>query len=371
MKINFQSRKTKGAISLTLVAAILATSTIVSSAHKAEEEKTAMLAAKYEIKGRKSIEGSMLESTVPDMESGIKYLLGGEDAVIEEDLSVSDKNYNIKNDTYIEKNVSIDTDKLNLGNMLVAEGDINIKCDSIDNTEFSVIYAVKGDVTIECESLYYNGVIVAPNGKVEFKSKKADIDGCVVGSTIKSSTKKMNIEPTDESENAYRFLRCYCNDGYMEFDSYINDDGNLRVYCDANKDIAKTKVFVRYDDNEEFEYVGELDSHEGEIENISYNENIDIIVEGITKFGEKIESYVVTHGRDEEGNMTRYDRDTDNDGVEDGLEIYYLGTDPNKADTDADGLPDGAEAFNFYTNPVEKNPDYEDLDGDGMTSVME
>jgi hypothetical protein len=52
--------------------------------------------------------------------------------------------------------------------------------------------------------------------------------------------------------------------------------------------------------------------------------------------------------------------DSDGDGVEDGIEIYLLGTDPNDADTDDDGLVDFEAAFGL--NPL--NPD---TDGDGVS----
>ncbi len=51
--------------------------------------------------------------------------------------------------------------------------------------------------------------------------------------------------------------------------------------------------------------------------------------------------------------------DTDGDGLEDGLELFALGTDPNNPDTDGDGLIDFEVAFGL--NPL--NPD---TDGDGI-----
>ena len=57
-------------------------------------------------------------------------------------------------------------------------------------------------------------------------------------------------------------------------------------------------------------------------------------------------------------------RDTDGDGLEDGLEVNVYGTNPLAADTDKDGLSDGAEVNK--TNPL-----IADTDGDGLDDGLE
>ncbi|MCH7944758.1 MAG: BREX-3 system P-loop-containing protein BrxF [Armatimonadetes bacterium] len=52
--------------------------------------------------------------------------------------------------------------------------------------------------------------------------------------------------------------------------------------------------------------------------------------------------------------------DTDEDGLDDGFEKYYFGTDPNNPDTDADGIDDGDEFDQGY------DPLSWDSDGDGI-----
>ena len=49
------------------------------------------------------------------------------------------------------------------------------------------------------------------------------------------------------------------------------------------------------------------------------------------------------------------DPDSDNDGLSDGLEVNFIGTDPAQADTDGNGIPDGEE----------------DKDGDGYSNIEE
>ena len=57
--------------------------------------------------------------------------------------------------------------------------------------------------------------------------------------------------------------------------------------------------------------------------------------------------------------------DTDGDGVPDFMELI-IGTDYQKKDTDDDGIADGPEIFTFYTDPLEN-----DTDSDGITDGLE
>ena len=55
-----------------------------------------------------------------------------------------------------------------------------------------------------------------------------------------------------------------------------------------------------------------------------------------------------------------YDADSDDDGLDDGIEVHETGTEPTDADTDGDGLLDGAEV-EAGTDPLDP-----DTDGDGL-----
>ncbi len=59
------------------------------------------------------------------------------------------------------------------------------------------------------------------------------------------------------------------------------------------------------------------------------------------------------------------DPDTDGDGVPDGIEVNYDGTDPLREDTDGDGLSDGQEAMG-HTDPLDP-----DTDGGGVEDGAE
>ena len=73
------------------------------------------------------------------------------------------------------------------------------------------------------------------------------------------------------------------------------------------------------------------------------------------------------------------DRDTDKDGLEDGVEdkggVYIsgtqTGTDPQKPDTDGDGINDGAEKAVTATDPYSTDPTKSDTDGDSYPDGYE
>jgi hypothetical protein len=67
------------------------------------------------------------------------------------------------------------------------------------------------------------------------------------------------------------------------------------------------------------------------------------------------------------------DKDSDDDGLYDGHEVRYYGTDPCKADTDGDNVPDGMEVATWSMPDVRDHADplLMDTDGDGITDYWE
>ncbi len=49
------------------------------------------------------------------------------------------------------------------------------------------------------------------------------------------------------------------------------------------------------------------------------------------------------------------DPDSDDDGLDDGLEVKVIGTDPTKVDTDGDGVSDGIEVLGTYIENIDEN----------------
>lgn len=65
-------------------------------------------------------------------------------------------------------------------------------------------------------------------------------------------------------------------------------------------------------------------------------------------------------------NIYTAERDSDGDGIPDGLESDVTHTDPNNPDSDGDGLSDGLEVNTYRTNPL-----VSDTDGDGLSDGQE
>ncbi|MDA3862163.1 MAG: OmpA family protein [Melioribacteraceae bacterium] len=55
-------------------------------------------------------------------------------------------------------------------------------------------------------------------------------------------------------------------------------------------------------------------------------------------------------------------KDTDSDGLEDGVEMTKYNTDPKNADSDGDKLKDGEEVITYNTNPLKQDSDEDRLD---------
>lgn len=70
------------------------------------------------------------------------------------------------------------------------------------------------------------------------------------------------------------------------------------------------------------------------------------------------------------GALDPCDADTDDDGLDDGVEHFGGRTDPSRADTDGDGMTDGWETWNGF-DPSGKNESAEDPDADGLSNLEE
>ena len=64
--------------------------------------------------------------------------------------------------------------------------------------------------------------------------------------------------------------------------------------------------------------------------------------------------------------VSRQDIDSDGDGISDGREQFFYGSNPNSSDSDGDGLTDYEELFTYSTNPNSK-----DSDNDGFDDYLE
>ena len=65
----------------------------------------------------------------------------------------------------------------------------------------------------------------------------------------------------------------------------------------------------------------------------------------------------LTNGEEVELGTDPRDPDTDDDGLDDGLEVKVIGTDPKKSDSDADGVSDGIEVVGTYPDNIDPAPE--------------
>jgi hypothetical protein len=73
----------------------------------------------------------------------------------------------------------------------------------------------------------------------------------------------------------------------------------------------------------------------------------------------------------DEHNTDPNDADTDDDELDDGLELNTTGTDPTVEDTDRGGRDDGAEINLDNTDPLNPLDDAPDADEDGLSDAEE
>ena len=76
-------------------------------------------------------------------------------------------------------------------------------------------------------------------------------------------------------------------------------------------------------------------------------------------------------GRIDDSETDPNQSDTDNDGLDDRFELLEIGTDPLDDDSDDDGLSDGTEALSDSASPYRTNPTQVDSDFDSLTDGLE
>lgn len=361
--------KPKILLSIVLIVTMITTQFATAFAYNSEKsDYLAIQANNFSMRKGVNINGSVIKGGIEDYSSAMFYLLSGEN-MLTDTIDVTD-DFLIELPVYCENDVDINATYITTNTILASAGTINIKGKKLTSSEIAIIYSKTGDITINCDKMEFAGIIYAPNGKVTIESDDVLLNGCIISDSVKINSSNADILPNDTSEDLLSFIKGYKNEGYMEFHAYI-EDGNLGVYCDSNLKMCEGTVYVRYDNDKVFRNVGEFETNEGMIKEFDFDKRIDVIVEGRTIFGEIIESGVISLEKDGEGNINYITQDSDNDGVEDGIEIYYLKSNPNSADTDGDKISDGIEVYNLYTDPTKTNKSNEDFDNDGVNNYDE
>lgn len=351
----------KSLLSLILAICILASQLSLFAA-ATSTNYLAIQANKYGLGKNVKVNGAIIKGDMEDYSSAIFYLLSEENIVSKVD---KDQQYVVDEPLYCTNEVKLEADTYVNNTVLASKNAISIKGKSLTSEGASVIYSNNGDIVIDCDRIDFTGIIYAPEGKVTIKSKNGVIKGCIIADEVSIHSNGVQLSPDENSENLVSFLKGYRNEGYMCFHAYMEEDG-LGVYCDSNLNMNMGMVYVRYDDEKGFNNVGEFETNEGTIEGFDFDHKIDVIVKGRTAFGEVILSDVISMEKDDTGQINYIKQDSDQDGIEDGIELYYLKSDPYNADTDGDGIEDGIEAFYLYTDPTKENDGEIDTDGDGI-----
>lgn len=303
------------------------------------------------------------------LSNGLYYFIGYEN-YYDDELNKIGGNYSFDKNMFFNNCIDIDVDNFNLQDGILASNEnINIKANVFGCESISILYSENADINIECDEFQFRGLIYAPNGKVTIKSKSNEISGSIICKE-KEIDNMTCIEEDEKVKMLISFLERYKNEGYMRYDAYFDDNG-LNVYCDASLPMNKGKIFARKDNEMKFSMIGNFEKNEGLVNNYDFNNKLDVIVEGETVFGEKIESKLISFFKNENDEPTRTKVDSDEDGVEDGIEIFYLKSDPNKKDSDNDGIEDGVECYLLGSDPVKYNDPEEDFDNDGVTNIDE
>lgn len=314
----------------------------------------------------KVIEGGML----PDLHEGIIRLLDDETEVVASLMYGNDKYVNgqsIFSDSYIQINVG----EAQLSNIIVAEEDIIINASTMCSDEYTIIYSKSGNIRFNIGEMDFNGIIYAPHGEVTFSASQVHMGGRIIADEVNIYAGVFQIDGLEEYRNIVNKIELLTNDIILEISNkYVqkNNKYSIDITSQNEEEFEHKEVYIRYDEQNEFVYLCELN----DLENVgieSVYDTVDLVVKGITRFNEIVFSNVRSFLMDEEEVLYAH-LDTDEDGIADGEEILYTKTNPYKADSDEDEISDYIECFYLLTDPNAKTADG-DYDNDGLSDFEE
>ena len=221
-----------------------------------------------------------------------------------------------------------------------------------------------------------------PDGYYRIRSKQSE-KALDVKDISQENGALIQIWENDDGDNQKWSLEMISYDAYPTIYLYVYDAGEneqMKAGWESTEDITEFALYGRYDEETEFKKISEAFSedsisqedvikYEKAISSEKIAERADFRVVGKTKYGKEILSPVVSVKKTDIG-IEYAVFDTDQDGLEDGYEIWDLSTDYKQNDTDGDGFWDGYEVLILCTNPLEVTEDA-DYDGDGLSNLEE
>lgn len=149
---------------------------------------------------------------------------------------------------------------------------------------------------------------------------------------------------------------------------YVPEENVIRVICDEI-DMAGFDCYVRHNDNLQFTFWGSSETRAFDIpvdfESGYYDIRLTVDYEDGKEKTSGLLSMQLTDGKYE-----FVIRDSDTDGIEDGIEIWDFHTNPFQADTDGDGFTDGFEVYVLESDPLKRTKN-KDSDKDGLSDLEE
>lgn len=303
-------------------------------------------------------------SELTNLTSIIRLL--NDETEVYDSLSFGDNQYRNEKSIYSHEDISINANLTEISNIIVAEKNIDINSTDIlsDN---SIIYSKNGNININASNVEYKGIIYAPNGTVSINGSKVKLIGAIIADKANISAGIFEGYGNDYWENQRNILSEITTDVIFGFSIFDTDTGYSLEY-NSDVEYEEIDIYVRHDNDNEFVFYDKLNENKS-IEMPSEFQYLDVFLIGTTRFGEKVQSEINTYFNDN-NEIAAVKRDSDNDGIEDGVELKITKTNPYAADSDEDGINDYTECFYLYTDPNKKEAP-RDYDEDGLTDYDE
>jgi len=361
-------------IAVCMVAFQLTSDVTFASMELTENEYTAIITGKLGKYGRLfEINGQVNEKgNIPDMHEGIISLLSDSTQVSEYSFAANCTDYANENSVYSAGKADFNCNTVTIREVVVAERDITVNASTFASNEYTILYSKGGSININVAEMNFKGLLYAPNGNITINGSSINVDGMIVAKGVNLYIDTFTISANQFSDSMVNILKTFRNDRLLTLTGYTYED-DIVVGFESDAEYERVDIYIRNDSAAEFTYLTSTTEAEYTISEYTFEQYMDIMAVARTAYGDSFDSTLMTVGysNDEYAEkLASYANDTDEDGIKDGIEVWYTKTNPYVADSDGDGLDDGVEAFYLCTDPNVKNQTA-DTDGDGINDDEE